>query len=81
MGTKLVSESLVFTMASDITTGEYYQFYVVSVNSIGDSPQSTIIKIMAASAPAAPSVFSTVAQSTTGITFSWSEPDNGGDPI
>lgn len=81
VSTKLVSESLVFTMASDITTGEYYQFYVVSANSIGDSAQSEIIKIMAASAPTAPSVFATVAQSTTSITFNWSEPDNGGDPI
>lgn len=36
---------------------------------------------MAASKPQPPSSFTTDSQSTSSITISWTEPDNGGDPI
>ena len=68
-------------MSSDLTPGTVYQFNVVAVNLVGDSPASSTILIMAASVPSAPSVFTTIDSSTTSITISWTTPDNGGDAI
>ena len=81
VGSKLASESLIFTKSSGLTPGLDFKFYVIAINDIGNSDYSDTITIMAASEPAAPSVFTTDSQSRTSITISWSEPDNGGIAI
>jgi len=58
---------------------------VTATNAIGDSAVSSegngAILPVSNAVPAPPSVFTTDAQSTTSITFSWSEPYNGGSSI
>lgn len=81
IGSKAATDSLVFSKSSELTPGNYYQFTVTAVNEVGASEYSDTITVMAASVPSAPSSFSTVAQSTTSITISWTEPDNGGTAI
>ena len=58
---------------------------VTAINSLGDSTVSVegngAIMPIPDTVPAAPSVFSTDSQSTTSISFSWTEPADGGDTI
>lgn len=50
-------------------------------NSIGESPSSSILTVLAASVPSAPSGLYVISQSQTAISIGWSVPDNGGNAI
>lgn len=54
---------------------------MIAHNEVGESDPSGLITIKAASVPSTPLIFTTVHQSTTSITISWTEPDNGGTAI
>lgn len=45
---------LTFTKSNNIFAGETYEFKVIAVNSIGESIASTILSILAAQVPDAP---------------------------
>jgi hypothetical protein len=44
--------SLTFTKDKDLVQGREYQFKVIAVNAIGDSPESVIFAVRAANWPA-----------------------------
>ena len=60
LDSKSHTENKIFTKSSNLNPGSVYQFYVIAVNTIGESPPSEIISIMAASLPQAPTTFTTV---------------------
>ena len=66
---------------SDIVAGNYYEFKVVAVNSVGDSSPSLKIRVIAASVPSPPINLSLLSQSKTQVTFTWSAGANGGSII
>ena len=59
IGTKPASDTLTFTQSSNLTPGSTYTFAVRATNAVGLSAYSDTIAIMAASEPAAPSIFRT----------------------
>ena len=50
-------------------------------NSVGLSIDSSDYSIITTTIPTAPSTFNTDARSTSSITLSWTEPDDGGESI
>lgn len=73
--------TLLYTKSSGLTSGATYKFYVTAKNSIGESAQSTILTVIAASVPSAPAGLYVITQSSTEITIGWVAPSNGGNPI
>ena len=56
-------------------------FRIRAVNAVGLSTDSIDHIVITTSVPDAPSIFNTDADSTSSITISWTEPNNGGEPI
>lgn len=73
--------TLLYTKSSGLTSGATYKFYVTAKNSIGESAQSNILTVIAASVPSAPAGLYVISQSSTEITIGWVAPSNGGNPI
>jgi len=64
-----------------LTSGTYYQFKVIAVNSIGDSAPSESVSIIAATIPDAPNKPTLVFQDESTIEVTWTSNFNGGTPI
>lgn len=69
-----------------VVSGNYYSFYVVSINYIGSSNSSvTLTNVIAGSLPTAPINFkraTTITPVATKISLQWEAPiSNGGLPI
>ena len=62
-------------------SSETYLFRVRAISSVGTSANSSDYSVTTTSVPDAPSSFSTDAESTSSITISWTEPNNGGSAI
>jgi hypothetical protein len=58
-----------------------YYFLVTAHNLIGESTLSVATSILAATVPIEPTQPVIVHQTSSAITFSWYEPDNGGSNI
>jgi len=68
--------------ASNLTTGQLYQFKVVAVNYNGPSEASDPLSVHACVAPSAPGAPTRVTGDKTSITLTWATPSNdGGCPI
>ena len=59
-----------------------YKFRVKAISSVGSSADSSDYSVTTTEEPDAPSTFTTVAESTSSITISWTEPtEDGGSAI
>ena len=68
--------------ATDLTTGEIYQWKIIAVNAIGASPETATLEVMAAHIPSAPDAPTISASDETSIILNWLAPaDNGGTPL
>ena len=64
-----------------LTPGVYYQFKVIALNTIGSSPPSEAVSIIAATVPDPPNAPTLVFQDETTIEVEWTANFNGGTPI
>lgn len=73
--------TLTYTKSSGLTSGLTYKFRVTASNSIAESVASSVLSVIAASAPAAPSGLYVISQSQTEISVGWPAPANNGNAI
>ncbi len=73
--------SLTYTFSIGIVPGNTYSFKVLSVNSVGQGQLSPLVSRIAATVPNPPTNLQIISQSTTSISFFWSEASNNGGSI
>ena len=64
-----------------LTTGEIYQWKVVAANTLGRSPASSALVVIAAVIPEAPAVPTSSFADETSITIDWTPPSDGGSAL
>jgi hypothetical protein len=74
--------TLTYTKSIGLVAGQTYNFKVLAVNLVGQGPLSPAVARLAATVPNPPTNLVMVSQSTTSISFSWTEAsDNGGSIV
>ena len=66
------------TKSSGVSPGQLYHFKIIALNLVGPSPESDPVSRLAATIASAPTSLSTLAQSTSSVSFSWAEAANNG---
>ncbi|MDB4342111.1 fibronectin type III domain-containing protein [Nitrosopumilus sp.] len=79
--TSLTSVNALTTQDTGLTNGNSYQYRVLATNTIGNSPFSGAVAMIAGDVPGALSVLTATTQSDTSISLTWTAPNANGYAI
>ena len=79
--TPLTSVNALTTQDTGLTNGNSYQYRVLATNTIGNSPFSGAVAMIAGDVPGALSVLTATTQSDTSISLTWTAPNANGYTI